>query len=93
MSERGYPAGHDDQVHADLSVGHSGTLDRYRAVEEISHRAAAGTACTEDLPHAMIDYRALFGDLLGQAPHAGSGSGAAGTSEQFTEPDPKEIAT
>jgi hypothetical protein len=44
MTERGYPAEHDDQVLADLSVEHSGTLDRYRAAEEISQRAAAGTA-------------------------------------------------
>jgi hypothetical protein len=93
MAERGYPVG--DQVLADLSVGHSGVLDRYRAAEEISRRAAAGTASTEDLRHAMIGYRALFGDLLGQAADAGSGSAAAAadTSEQFTEPDPKEMAT
>ena len=97
MTERGYPAEqHDqDQVLADLSVEHSGTLDRYRAAEEISGKAAAGTASTEDLRNAMIGYRALFGDLLGQAADAGSGSAAAAadTSEQFTEPDPKEMAT
>jgi hypothetical protein len=28
MAERGYSAGYDDQVLADLSVEHSGTLDR-----------------------------------------------------------------
>jgi hypothetical protein len=67
MTERGYPAGDDDQALADLSVEYSGTLDRYRAAEEISLRATAGTASTEDLRKAMIDYRALFGDLLGQA--------------------------
>ncbi len=49
MTERGYPAEHDDQVLADLSVEHSGTLDRYRAAEEISQRAAAGTACAGSL--------------------------------------------
>ena len=46
MTERGYPAEHDDQVLADLSVEHSGTLDRYRAAEEISQRVVAGTATT-----------------------------------------------
>ncbi len=66
MTERGYPAEHHDQVLADLSVEHSGTLDRYRAAEEISQSAAAGTASTEDLRQAMIHYRALFGDLLGE---------------------------
>jgi hypothetical protein len=66
MTERGYPAEHDDQVLADLSVEHSGTLDRYRAAEEISHKAAAGTVSTEDLRQAMVHYRALFDDLLGE---------------------------
>jgi hypothetical protein len=58
----------------------------YQAAREVRHRAAAGTVSTEDLRDAMIGYRALFGDLPGQAPDAG-------TSEQFTEPDPKEMAT
>jgi hypothetical protein len=73
MTERGYPAAHQNQVLADLSVGHSGTLDRYRAAEEISQRAAAGTASTEDLRQAMMHYRALFGELLGEPADAQSG--------------------
>jgi predicted nucleic acid-binding protein len=94
MTERGYPVEEDAQVLADLSVEHSGTLDRYRAAEEISHRATAGTASTEDLRQAMIDYRALFGDLLGEPGDAGSESAshAMNTNEPLTEPDPKEMA-
>lgn len=94
MTERGYPAEQQDQVLADLSVGHSRTLDRYRAAEEISHKAAAGTVSTEDLRQAMVHYRALFGDLLGATADAGSGSAAAAvdTSQQNTESDPKEMA-
>jgi hypothetical protein len=95
MTERGYPAGSHDQVLADLSSGDFSSLDRYRAAEEISHRAAAGTVSTEDLRQALMHYRALFGDLLGEA--AGTGSGPAGTaappSEQLTGSDPKEMAT
>jgi hypothetical protein len=72
MNERGYPADDDEQVLADLSVGHAGTLDRYRKAEEISRSAAAGTASTEDLRVAMIDYRALFRDLVGETTDAGS---------------------
>src|SRR5580700_6538611 len=74
MSERGYPAEHHDQVLADLSVEHAGTLDRYRSAEKISERAASGAASTEDLRLAMIDYRALFDDLLGEPDDAQSGS-------------------
>jgi hypothetical protein len=94
MTGRGYPAGHDDQVLADLSVGHSGTLDRYRTAGEISQRAAAGTASTEDLRQAMVHYRALFGDLLGEPADTGSGTAAAaaGTSGHLTESDPEEMA-
>jgi hypothetical protein len=94
MTERGYPVEEDGQILADISVEHSGTLDRYRAAEEISHKATAGTASTEELRQAMIDYRALFGDLLGEVEDAGSGSAAdaADTNEQLTESDPKEMA-
>jgi hypothetical protein len=101
MTERGYPAGqHDqDQVLADLSVEHSGTLDRYRAAEEISGKAAAGTASTEDLRQAMVHYHALFADLLGKPADSvpvGQGSrwavAAESTSQQFTASDPEEMA-
>jgi len=95
MTERGYPAEqHDqDQGLADLSVEHSATLDRYRAAEEISQRAVAGTASTEDLRQAMVHYRALFGDLLGEPAETGSGSAAAvAASGQVNGSDPKEMA-
>jgi hypothetical protein len=96
MTERGYPAEHhdQDQVLADLSVEHSDTLDRYRAAEEISGKAAAGTASTEDLRQAMVHYHALFADLLGEPPDQGSRAAAAAesTSQQFTAPDPEEMA-
>ena len=93
MTERGYPVEQDDQVLADLSVEHSGTLDRYRAAKEISGKADAGTASTEDLRQAMVHYHALFADLLGEPADKGSGPAVAAvdTSQQFTESDPKEI--
>jgi hypothetical protein len=65
MNERGYPIESRDQVLADLSVEHADTLDRYRAAEKISASANAGTASTEDLRQAMIHYRVLFRELLG----------------------------
>jgi hypothetical protein len=95
MTERGYPAGQldQDQVLADLSVEHSGTLDRYRAAEEISGKAAAGSASTEDLRQAMVHYHALFADLLGEPLFQGAGSAVAeSTSQQFTASDPEEMA-
>jgi hypothetical protein len=75
MTELGYPAEDPDQVLADLSVEHAATLGHFRAAEETSRSAAAGTASTEDLRLAMIDYRALFRDLVGE-PAAGDGPSA-----------------
>ena len=71
MRERGYPTEHRDQVAADLSVEHAKTIGNFRAAEEISQKATAGTASTEDLLQAMIHYRALFRDLLGDTPEPG----------------------
>src|SRR6185437_2464241 len=71
MRARGYPTEHRDQVAADLSVEHAKTIGNFRAAEEISQNAAAGTASTEDLRQAMIHYRALFRDLLGDTPEPG----------------------
>jgi hypothetical protein len=87
MKERGYPTGHQDQVLADLSVEHAGTLDSYRAAEEISASAAAGTASTEDLRQAMIHYRALFRDLLGDPTDLPPGPAAAEPAQQVTASD------
>jgi len=70
MKERGYPTEGGDQVLADLSVDHANVLDHYRAAYDISQRAADSAASTEDLRQAMIHYRALFQDLLGETPTA-----------------------
>jgi hypothetical protein len=66
MEARGYPTQPYDQTLADLSVEHASTLDHFRAAHDISQNAAAGTASTEDLRQAMIHYRALFAELLGE---------------------------
>ena len=71
MRARGYPTEHRDQVAADLSVEHAKTIGNFRAAEEICQKASAGTASTEDLRQAMIHYRALFRDLLGDTPEPG----------------------
>jgi hypothetical protein len=68
MQDRGYPTEHSEQVAADLSVEHAKTIGNFRAAEEISSKAGTGTASTEDLRQAMIHYRALFRDLLGDTP-------------------------
>ncbi len=66
MEDRGYPTQPYDKTLADLSVEHASTLDHLRAAHDISQNAAAGAASTEDLRQAMIHYRALFAELLGE---------------------------
>jgi hypothetical protein len=64
MGERGYPTeGYEQQI-SDLSVEHASTIDRYRQAHDISTRAEAKKASTEDLRQAMVHYRALFTELL-----------------------------
>lgn len=76
MNELGYQAEDPGQMLADLSVEYSPALNRYRAAEETSRSAVAGTASTEDLRLAMIGYRALIRDLIGE-PGAGTESATA----------------
>jgi Tfp pilus assembly protein PilX len=84
MKDRGYPTEAFDQTVADLSVEHAATLDHFRAAHDISQRATAGTASTEELRQAMIHYRALFTELLGQP--GNSASNAAAAAEAGTAP-------
>lgn len=65
MSARGYPEGDFDQRLEDLSVDHAPTVQNYRAAHDVALRHARGEASTEDMRKAMIDYRALFDDLVG----------------------------
>jgi Tfp pilus assembly protein PilX len=67
MADRGYPTEDVDQITADLSVEHAQTLGHFRTAQDISGRVAEGTASTEDLRQAMVHYRTLFQDLLGDA--------------------------
>jgi hypothetical protein len=78
MTDRGYPIEDDEQVMADLSVEHAQTVSHFRAAQQITTSAATGEAATEDLRQALIHYRALFSDLLGD-PAAVPGTAPAGT--------------
>jgi hypothetical protein len=70
MTERGYPNADDDQATADLSVDHARTVGHFRAArqitEQVTQNGAYGDGDTEALRQALIHYRALFDDLLGE---------------------------
>jgi len=74
VSDIGYPTDGDDERLALLSVEYAGTLGRYRDAHEISLRDAVGEASTEQLRQALVHYRTLFAELLGEQPVPVSGS-------------------
>ncbi len=65
MRARGYPVEDFEQRAADLSVDHPTVVQNYRAGRDIAHLHQQGRADTEDLRQAMIHYRALFDELVG----------------------------
>jgi hypothetical protein len=66
MSTRGYPVSDFEQRAADISVDHPLVLENYRTAHEIALRQRKGQANTEDLRQAMIHYRTLFEELVGE---------------------------
>jgi len=66
MSTRGYPVTDFEQRAADVSVDHPLVIDNYRKAHEIAVRQGLGHASTEDLRQAMIHFRTLFEDLVGE---------------------------
>jgi len=68
ISERGYPTENFDDQLSQLSVEHARTLEHYRDAHEINLSNERGEASTEQLRQAVVHYRALFADLLGQQP-------------------------
>lgn len=77
MRECGYPVAGYQQTVADLSVAHARTLDRFRSAHEVSERTVVGQTTTEELRLALLDYRELFGDLLGVVMNGDNHVGAA----------------
>jgi hypothetical protein len=72
MSTRGYPVGNFEQRAADISVDHPLVLENYRTAHEIALQQTRGQASTEQLRQAMVHYRTLFEELVGdQAMAAG----------------------
>lgn len=68
MSTRGYPVQNFDQVAADVSVDHPTVVQHFRTAHDIARRHSRGEGNTEDLRNAMINYRALFDELVADTP-------------------------
>jgi hypothetical protein len=66
MSTRGYPVSDFEQRAADISVDHPLVLENYRAAHRTAVLQKQGQANTEDLRQAMIHFRRLFEELVGE---------------------------
>lgn len=64
MAARGYPLEDFDTRAADLSVDHPRVVTNYRTARTLALRRSRGEAGTEELRQAVMNYRALFDDLL-----------------------------
>lgn len=64
MAARGYPIEDFDTRAADLSVDHPRVVENYRVARGLALRRTRGEAGTEELRQAVVNYRALFDDLL-----------------------------
>lgn len=64
MKTRGYPVTDFEHRHADLTVEHGDVAKHYLAGHELSERAEAGEASTEDLRQAMTHFENLFDRLV-----------------------------
>lgn len=93
LGRRGYPVGDVEQMSRDVSVDHPDAVHDYRAAHEALQLGERGQASTEQLRQAMVHYRALFTELLGDGaaadsdgarpvPADGSGSEADGREDR-----------
>jgi hypothetical protein len=64
MAARGYPIEDFETRAADLSVQHPRVVENYRTARALAVRRERGEAATEELRQAVVNYRALFDDLL-----------------------------
>jgi len=53
---------------ADISVEYPDIVNHYREVHRLAQRAADGQATTDEERRALVEYRELFDELLGDGP-------------------------
>lgn len=73
MRERGYPIDDFEQRAADISVDHPKVVEHYRAAHILHLAQDQGEIGTEAQREALVHYRALFEQLVGNAPESHAG--------------------
>lgn len=69
MAARGYPTEDFERVADDVSVDHPHVVENYRMARQLMARRASGDVDTEELRQAVVNYRALFNDLIETEEH------------------------
>ena len=64
MAARGYPVEDFEEQSELVSVDHPRVVENYRSAHAVYDRTQTQRATTEDLRQAMVNYRALFDELL-----------------------------
>jgi hypothetical protein len=64
MTARGYPLEDFDRRADDVSVDHPVVVQNYRIARALAVRRQQGAAGTEEMRQAVVNYRALFDELL-----------------------------
>jgi hypothetical protein len=64
LEARGYPKDSFEQRAADVSVSYPRVMENYRVAHAIAVRPGRAEASTEELRTAMIQYRAIFDELV-----------------------------
>ncbi len=64
LEARGYPKDSFEQRAADVSVLYSGAMENYRAAHAIAVRPYRAEESTEELRTAMIQFRAIFDEIV-----------------------------
>jgi len=93
MELRDYPVSDFDQRAADISINYPKLVSDYRAAREIRIKHEQQQATTEELRHALIYYRSLFGELLGAEavePEVKKGNGSVKTAPKEKKVIPAE---
>ncbi len=91
IEELGYPTGDYHKQIAHLSVDHASTLESYREAHKISLSNRRGEATTEQLRLAVVHFRALVAQLLGEEPTAPQPDAATPPRPEIIQPRTGEV--
>lgn len=92
LEDIGYPTGEFDDQAAHVSVDHARTLSAYRRAHEITERSTRHEATEDELRQAVLDYRELVTDLLGETPVPPADTSEPREAETAHTPTPRDTA-